>query len=297
MNVQCTILDCELNKQINGYLKENTMFWIDDKGQLKETKQLLWHAWDDLLPIMQFFIEVNGLKRWGYFQVEDGAIIKDPMFDYAYPFYGERACVVINGQHGFIDEKGNIVCEMIWDDVLGTFYEGICAVKQGEYWGYINKQGEIIVEPQFEKVHGFSFIGNYFDKKYAALVVLNGKFGFIDGQGQYIVEPQFESAKDFTRIGAPVKYCGKWALIDCHGGYRTPFQFDEIGVFSSLLAKDNVVDSLSSQIIEFYLIKIGNEWGILDAQLNIHLPAEEKGYIELNGREVYLKNEKISDIQ
>lgn len=63
-------------------------------------------------------------------------------------------------------------------------------VKVGEKWGYVNPQGEYIINPQFD------FADPFTDGR--ALVKVNGKFGYIDEKGSYAVNPKYKSATIFS---------------------------------------------------------------------------------------------------
>ena len=60
-------------------------------------------------------------------------------------------------------------------------------MKQGTSYGYINKKGQFVINPQFEAAHNFN--GRI------APVRSAGKWGFIDKKGQYVVNPQFDEVK------------------------------------------------------------------------------------------------------
>ena len=62
-------------------------------------------------------------------------------------------------------------------------------VVQQNKWGYINKAGEIIINPQFDGAGEFS--------EGVAGITISGKMGYIDKTGKIIINPQFESAGEF----------------------------------------------------------------------------------------------------
>ena len=54
----------------------------------------------------------------------------------------------VKGRYGFIDKKGNLVIEPKYRRVL-TFSEGLAGVDVKEHqWGFINKNGEIVIKPE-----------------------------------------------------------------------------------------------------------------------------------------------------
>jgi hypothetical protein len=62
------------------------------------------------------------------------------------------------------------------------FGEGLAAIKVGGKWGYIDKGGRIVINPQFDSVGLFS--------EGLADVGLGGRHGSIDKTGRYVWNPQ-----------------------------------------------------------------------------------------------------------
>jgi hypothetical protein len=63
--------------------------------------------------------------------------------------------------------------------------------KNGEDWGYINWDGEIIINPQFTAA------GYFFDGR-ASVINSNGLYGYIDDEGKYVISAQFDQASRFS---------------------------------------------------------------------------------------------------
>ncbi len=96
-------------------------------------------------------------------------------------------------------------------DSINIFHCGLVAVKVGDLWGYVNNQGELVIEPQFERADEFTSIGY-------ARVRVNGKYGFIDLNGKYICEPKYDYAEDFSEYGlAAVRVGSKMGYINTKG--------------------------------------------------------------------------------
>ena len=79
-------------------------------------------------------------------------------------------------------------------------------VKQDGKWGYIDKTGKIVINPQFDSATSFS--------KGLARVVIGDKWGYIDKTGKIVINPQFDSAASFCDGLARVVIGDKWGYID-----------------------------------------------------------------------------------
>ncbi|APA52029.1 hypothetical protein BLD35_02145 [Campylobacter coli] len=68
---------------------------------------------------------------------------------------------------------------MKWD-----FSEGLAKVELNRKYGFMDKNGKIVIEPKFDGVGNFS--------EGLAAVGLNGKWGFIDKNGEFAIKPKFD---------------------------------------------------------------------------------------------------------
>lgn len=148
-----------------------------------------------------YFINKNGivtikLKNYGYWEEKfsDGLLLIRDDNDKAHPFK-------------YIDSKGNIVLNAPLSGGSYTygFTEGLASIKVDNKWGWFDKKGSIVIQPQFEATGIFS--------NGLAGVVKNHKSGYIDKTGQVVILPQFEGSRDFTEGFAAVIENGKWGYI------------------------------------------------------------------------------------
>lgn len=99
-------------------------------------------------------------KDGKYYMVnEEGLRITETGFDNACPFVGsDPAAVCVNGLWGFVDAQGNMVIEPQYE-AAKSFNMGLGAVCRGGLWGYINTGNVIRMEYQFEDCLPFSSNG------------------------------------------------------------------------------------------------------------------------------------------
>lgn len=129
--------------------------------------------------------------KWGYID-KSGEFVISPQYDAADPFSEGLAAVKINNRFRFIDKTGKEVIQTPFRFV-GEFSEGRAKVQDDNgYYGYIDKQGDVIIPPQFfplveDFTHGFALVqipDGDFQK------TLQSKYGYIDKQGKYMWSPK-----------------------------------------------------------------------------------------------------------
>lgn len=137
-----------------------------------------------------------------------------------FDFYDNLAVIEKNGKYGFINLKGEIIIDPIFDNAW-HFTEGLARVNVNNKAGYINTQGEMVIEPQFVYGWGFSEGLAAVQKRTPHLDIKTNKkkyslkWGYINFKGEMIIEPQFSSASNFhdglalTYIGDKLAYVNK----------------------------------------------------------------------------------------
>lgn len=93
-----------------------------------------------------------------------------------------------------LEEKANITCS----EIGKTSNNGLIAFKSGDKWGFIDEDGDIVIEPKYNNARSFSYG--------LAAVCSNGKWGFINSNNEVVIDYQFkdtdnESAYYFNSLG------------------------------------------------------------------------------------------------
>jgi hypothetical protein len=169
-----------------------------------------------------------------HFVNEQGKILAGPYGD-ALPFSGGFAAVFINGKWGFIDRLGQIAIEPQFRYAF-SFQEGFALIRvQDGSWAYIDAQGRqhlrnVVAHPFHE---GLTVS---FDDA-------TGKYGYLGIDGKWAIPPRFERADDFSEGFAPVQSGGKWGYIWHTGEFAIEPGFDSAGRFHNGIAPVGIGDS------------------------------------------------------
>lgn len=113
--------------------------------------------------------------------------------------------------------------EMIDSDLALVGKELFLIKREGRY-GFMNRDGEIMIPAQFEYASNFS--------NGLAVIAVQDKFGYIDKSGETVIECQFDEAQNFVEARAIVEINGFFGVIDPTGNYILNPEFDDIGVIS-----------------------------------------------------------------
>lgn len=240
---------------------------------------------------------------WGYIGAEGDFVIK-PQFIDAEDFKDGLAAVKRGSVWGFIDKVGDYFVEpqflavrnfnsdvaMVktptgWKymnkqkeifpqnneyEAIKEFSNGMAAVRQGKFWGYVDPFGTLKIKPQFHDAEIFS---NGF-----AAVKIGNLWGYINTNGEFIAEPQFEIAKEFSGDMALVRQDGQYFFINSAG--------EEVGKNSDYIIKYNFSEGLSKVIYQ-------GKWGFIDKSGKIVIEAVyEKVEDFRNGYAAVLKDGK-----
>jgi Zn-dependent protease len=135
---------------------------------------------------------------------EEMAIIEIPLWAWqekrdVYPVVAiseDSSVYSIGSKCGFQDKQGKVVIKPQFDGCQ-SFSQGLAAVRVDKKWGYINKTGKFIISPQFD------FADSFFEER--GLIVFNGKIGFIDKTGKVVIKPGFDPNLDDYSLRLRIK--------------------------------------------------------------------------------------------
>ena len=142
---------------------------------------------------------------------------------------------------------------------MGNFFEGLAKVSlRNELneikWGFINRKGDIVIEPIFSKEPGD------FKHDRSRVIARDGKIGYIDKRGELVIETKFKNASDFFEGFAFVSSDRYDGLIDTDGKFVYKFAPGESAVFPHDYGnkfRENLTISEG-----LFIIKKGNKYGM-----------------------------------
>lgn len=153
----------------------------------------------------------------------DGQIIIPAVYDFVAIPSDNLFTVTEGGYTAYFDTAGDVVLSFsnLYES-YGNFTEGLARVMRNGKWGFINRQGEEVIEPRFhfadEFAEGRSIVRNAQDLH-----------GAIDTQGKLVIDYQFPALTGFVKGYAKFGDLKTWGLIDAAGNIVVPQIYVSIG--------------------------------------------------------------------
>lgn len=125
---------------------------------------------------------------------------------------------------GWLDRDGAVVIPAIYQEIHPFSIRDLALVRLDNLFGYINKKGEMIIEPRY--TNAYMFLGDI------APVTQDGYTGFIGKKGNYVIPP--------ARIEVPFDIATQTYLLDTH--FRM--------VFSEYINVGEILDRMKLEKLE-----------------------------------------------
>ena len=127
------------------------------------------------------------------------------------------ACVQENEKYGFIDEQGNVVVPIEYDQIVGGgFNNGIAIViKYGDF-GLVNAKGELVLPCEYEECMPYS------NSNGVIRVMKNNKYGLWHKDKGLVVPCQYDYVSGFYDGLARVSLKNGNEYVDSDGAHITP---------------------------------------------------------------------------
>lgn len=190
---------------------------------------------------------------------------------------GNTAIVSKDKKYGYIDKNGDLIIGLQFQNAYG-FFNGLAAIEVDNKWGFIDTTGKMIINPQFNDAWGFW----EYENSLIAFVEKNNKSGTIDIKGNFIIQPNYESLWPIKNGLFLIQNYG-WGIINKRGELLLPNEYNFIFGYS----KNGYVSARDSNFLV----------GIIDLKTkNIIIPFEYKYIQEYkeNGLTLFGKKDSIT---
>ena len=121
--------------------------------------------------------------------------------------YSSLIFALEKGKYYIINSKGKKISNTGYDDAKAFSEDGIAPVKLNGKWGFIDSEGELLIDFQYEDANQF--------QNGLAPVKIDKYWVYIDSNNKVVIEDYFQEAKPFSEVGiAAVKKNDRWQYIE-----------------------------------------------------------------------------------
>ncbi len=179
------------------------------------------------------FCRVMQDSLWGFIN-ETGEEILPCRFKKVHDFSEGLVAVLLDDHWIFMDTTGNQVFSTadagMTIDTVYNFHSGRCLFKSRYKYGFLDRKGNVKIEPVYVKAFDFSHG--------VARVVMKSRTGLINTEGETVLKPErFERIYPFNELGLAVAMesfrSGMKCLVDNRGAVLSPVKYQEIGPFKA----------------------------------------------------------------
>ena len=162
-------------------------------------------------------IFVNSDGKYGAIDKSGKIIVQaqwDRLADFSCELARYRTGKAGDYKYGFIDKTGKIAIDAsfpMWD-MVWSFSENLAPFASGTKEGFIDKKGNVAIQPLYDEVGFFS--------EGLAAVELKDKWGYIDTKGTMKIQTMYDDCTDFWEGLAFVASGTTWSVIDKKGNVK-----------------------------------------------------------------------------
>ncbi|MCU0428868.1 MAG: WG repeat-containing protein [Cytophagaceae bacterium] len=178
-------------------------------------------------------------------------------YEKVFPFREGFARYLYQRKYGFIDRQSNIRLVPQYEDA-GDFSESMVAIKLMGKWGFMDTLERLRVQPYYDQVWNF--------QNGVALVREGNTFNFVNKDGRPLYETSFERITP-TPFGRYIlQKNGKFGLADSHGKEMVSTKYERIEELPNryILAMEHglfgVLDPQGNQVVAFNYSVLQYDW-------------------------------------
>lgn len=225
-------------------------------------KNIDWMIAADLHP--DTLVVFSKKQRRGYFDRYTGDIVIPEQYTHAWIFSEDVAAVVANDKVGFINRKGKTVIDFRFPymkdnrkNINFVFHDGYCSMyDETGKCGLINKKGEWVLKPQYDKIYTPVHKRRIFEKE--------GKKGVLDDSLRIVIPAEYtyiELMEDYAIVERPDEIRQQ---ISYTGEVLNPLLYYVVSRldYGTGTYREDGSEVLASTGI--YCYRIGNKFGLMD---------------------------------
>ncbi|MEM9001707.1 MAG: WG repeat-containing protein [Bacteroidota bacterium] len=148
---------------------------------------------------------------WGYLNRQGDTLIPLNRYKFLNPIDSAGMILAHNSNRsGYINIKQDTLIDFVYED-LGVFSNGLAPAKKNGKWGFLDRDGNTVIQHQFDNE-------GYFYRCGLAVAKKDNKWGFIDKSGNTVVPIIYDGAR-YNRLDFYVclQADNKWAFFSCDG--------------------------------------------------------------------------------
>lgn len=224
------------------FVLDNFMGVMDDSGKVLTNKKYTFiNNYSNERAVFGLMENNNDRYLYGYLDNNGNEVI-EAKYEEAFQFKDDIALVKQKNTYMLIDKKGKVLFQYNYPYVNSYGEEKLVFAKEdGGPYGYINKEGTIVIEPIYTSASEF--------KNGVAIVgmgpIYSENFGVISEKGHYIYEPIYDDiinlGEDRIALGKfssdeKIPFSFKYAIGDTAGKLLTEYLFLSIGEYEEGLS-------------------------------------------------------------
>jgi hypothetical protein len=187
----------------------------------KNASRVYWNG--DLAKSGLLWIEERDGGRWSLVK-RDGSALGVSQITQPVKWFMPEGFGLLSKEDGtkiHVGVDGQTLGDKSWEDAF-LFSQGLASVKTGGKWGFIDAEGQMVIQPVWDEVSDFQNIGTEENPVRVARVAREGRWGCIDPGGREVIEPQWDEMTGFSllhdgRFVALVRLGELWGFVDPNG--------------------------------------------------------------------------------
>ena len=192
-------------------------------------------------------------NKYGFINL-NGELVVPAIYD-GYGFFTQNLCWVgkkIDNimKWGVIDKEGNEILPFTYEGPYNNtstynqyrFVNGISPLRTGTSYGFMNSNGSVVLEPQYQWTNNFN--------DGLACIVQNDLAGFVNADFEVIITPQFWSVSGFKMGLSSFKYSSEqnYGYVNMKGNVVIPTNYLKANLFNEDLAWVMFTDSTNGYL-------------------------------------------------